>query len=186
MANELLDNLPFDLLERTPDGVWETVTVDAATGVTHPAGDGPRVPVVAAAAAWVGDARRRLRPGGRLVALDYADTTAALARRPWTDWLRAFADQDRVDDPFADPGTRDVTVVVPWDQLPGPDHTTTQAAWLRDHGIDDLVDEGRRYWDAHAAAPDVAALRMRSRTNEAAALLDPAGLGAFVVGEWRA
>ena len=118
--------------------------------------------------------------------LDYADATAALGSRPWTDWVRAFAGHERVADPFAAPGTRDVTVVVPWDQLPPPDETLDQATWLRRHGIDELVEEGRRHWAEHAAAPDLTAMRMRSRIVEAEALLDPAGLGAFTVGEWRA
>jgi SAM-dependent MidA family methyltransferase len=144
------------------------------------------VPVAAAASAWICDARRRLRHGGRLVCLDYADTTAALATRPWTDWVRAFAGHERVDEPFAGPGSRDVTVVVPWDQLPPPDETVDQAAWLRRHGIDELVAEGKRHWSDHAAAPDLAAMRMRSRVSESEALLDPAGLGGFWVGEWRA
>jgi hypothetical protein len=53
------------------------------------------------------------------------------------------------------------------------------------HGIDELVDEGKRYWEAHAAHPDLAAMRMRSRISESEALLDPAGLGSFTVCEWR-
>lgn len=183
VANELLDNLPFGLLERTPDG-WVPVTVDDG-GTTSPDGTGPRIPVAAAAAAWVTAARRRLRPGGRLVCFDYADTTAALAARPWTDWVRAFAGHDRLPDPFADPGSRDITLVVPWDQLPAPAETTDQGTWLRRHGIDDLVEEGRRHWSEHAARPDLLAMRMRSRISEAEALLDPAGLGAFAVGEWH-
>ena len=184
VANELLDNLPFGLLERTPAG-WQPVHVEA-DGRTTPDAGGPRVPVASTAAAWIVDARRRLRPGGRLVCFDYADTTAALAERPWTGWVRAFAGHDRVGDPFAEPGTRDVTVVVPWDQLPGPDDATDQATWLRRHGIDELVADGRRHWTEHAAAPDLTAMRMRSRISEAEALLDPSGLGAFWIGEWRA
>lgn len=184
VANELLDNLPFGLLERTPDGWRPVLVVDG--GRTTPDSGGQRIPVAADAAAWVAGARRRLRPGGRLVCLDYADTTAALARRPWTDWVRAFAGHERVEHPFAGPGTRDVTVVVPWDQLPPADETLDQAAWLRRHGIEGLVEEGRRHWAGHAAAPDLLAMRMRSRVAEAEALLDPAGLGAFTVGEWRA
>ncbi|MFP5322772.1 MAG: SAM-dependent methyltransferase [Acidimicrobiia bacterium] len=184
IANELLDNLPFGLLERTPDG-WQPVVVHA-DGRTSPDTGGTRVPVAHRAAAWVADARRRLRRRGRLVCLDYADATAALAERPWTDWVRAFAGHERVDDPFAEPGTRDITVVVPWDQLPPPDETLDQATWLRRHGIDELVEEGKRHWAEHAAAPDLEAMRMRSRVSEAEALLDPAGLGAFTVGEWRA
>ena len=183
VANELLDNLPFGMLERTADG-WLEVEV-TGEGRTEPDTGGSRIPLAVAATAWVGDARRRLRPGGRLLCFDYADSTAALARRPWTDWVRAFAGQEQVADPFADPGSRDITVVVPHDQLPVPDEAASQADWLRRNGIDDLVDEGRRYWVAHAAAPDLEAMRMRSRLSEAEALLDPGGLGGFWVGQWR-
>lgn len=184
VANELLDNLPFGMLERTDLG-WTEVHI-TEDGGTDPDTGGTRVPVAAAAAAWVVDAHRRLRPGGRLVCFDYADTTAALAAQPWTEWVRAFAGQERVADPFIDPGSRDITVVVPHDQLPTPATTWSQAAWLRHHGIETLVAEGRSHWEAHAASPDVAALRMRSRISESEALLDPGGFGAFWVGEWQA
>ncbi|MDZ7674417.1 MAG: SAM-dependent methyltransferase [Acidimicrobiales bacterium] len=182
IANELLDNLPFGMLERTRDG-WIPVHVDDA-GATRPDAGGARIPTVPVATAWVLAARRRLRPGGRLVCIDYTATTAAMASRPWTDWIRAFAGHEQVDDPFAEPGSRDITVVVPHDQLPTPTAATTQADWLRQHGIDELVHEGREYWRAHAAAPDVRAMTMRSRISEAEALLDPDGLGGFWVGEW--
>lgn len=182
IANELLDNLAFGLLEQTDQG-WVEVHV-REDGTTVPDTGGPRVPVAAAAAAWVSGARKRLRPGGRLVCFDYADTTAALARRPWTDWVRAFADQQAVADPFVDPGSRDVTVVVPHDQLPAPTTTSSQADWLGVHGIDELVAAGKQAWEVAAAAPDLTAMKMRSRAVEADALLDPAGLGAFWVGEW--
>ena len=56
-----------------------------------------------------------------------------------------------------------------------------QAEWLRDVGLDDLVAEGRAAWDEGAARGDLAALAGRSRVNEAAALTDPAGLGAHRV-----
>ncbi|WP_436793699.1 SAM-dependent methyltransferase [Actinospongicola halichondriae] len=184
VANELLDNLPFGIEEETDDG-WVAVHVDD-DGSTSPDAGGRRRPVVPMASAWVDDARARLRPGGRLVCFDYADTTADLQERPWTEWVRAFAGHEQLADPLVEPGTRDVTVVVPHDQLPTPTSSTTQADWLRAHGIDELVEEGRRHWDAHAAAPDVRAMRMRSRINEADALIDPAGLGAFWVGEWLA
>lgn len=184
VANELLDNLAFGLVEQTPDG-WVPVLVEP-DGSTAPDAGGARAPVAAAAAAWVLDARRRLRPGGRLVCFDYADTTGALAARPWTDWVRAFAGHEQVADPFADAGSRDVTVVVPWDQLPAPTTAGDQASWLRAHGIDGLVAEGIAHWQAHAGAPDLAAVRMRSRVGESEALLDPYGLGAFWVGEWHA
>jgi SAM-dependent MidA family methyltransferase len=184
VANELLDNLPFGLLERTASG-WEPVHV-ADGGATEPDCGGPRIPSAASAAAWVAGARRRLRPGGRLVCFDYADTTAALAARPWTDWVRAFAAHERVPAAFAEPGSRDITVVVPHDQLPAADRAAGQTAWLRRHGIDVLVAEGRQRWQAGAATGDLEALRMRSRVTEADALVDPSGLGGFWVGEWDA
>ena len=66
-----------------------------------------------------------------------------------------------------------------------PTSERTQADFLRAHGIDELVAEGRRAWTGGgAAAGDLAALAARSRVGEAEALLDPAGLGAFRVLEW--
>jgi hypothetical protein len=59
-----------------------------------------------------------------------------------------------------------------------------QADWLRAHGIDQLVEDGRAVWRERAAIGDLAALRARSRVGEAEALLDPEGLGAFSVLEW--
>lgn len=180
IANELLDNLPFGLVERTAGG-WRPVRV-SPDGSTHPDDGGPRVPVMAAAAAWVERARQA---AGHVVVFDYADTTAALAARPWTDWVRAFAGHDRLRDPFFGPGSRDITVVVAHDQLPAPTRTSSQADWLRRWDIEDLVAAGQEHWHRHAHAPDVIAMAMRSRATEAEALLDPAGLGAFWVGEWH-
>lgn len=182
IANELLDNLPFGM-DELAEGDWVPVEI-TDDGTMSPDAGGPRRPTVAAAAAWIDDARARLRPHGRLVCFDYADTSRRIEARPWTDWIRAFAGHEQLDDPFAAPGSRDITVVIPHDRLPPATESTNQADWLREHGIDALVDEGRRYWEAHAAAPDLTAIRMRSRMNEADALLDAEGLGGFWVGEW--
>ena len=84
------------------------------------------------------------------------------------------------------PARQDITSEVAIDQLPAPDTIRTQSQWLQLHGIGELVDEGRRHWEAHAARPDLEAMRMRSRVGEAEALLDPHGLGAFTVLEYRA
>ena len=70
------------------------------------------------------------------------------------------------------------------DQLPEPDAVRSQTQFLQLHGIGELVDEGRAAWAAAASRPDLAAMAMRSRVAEAAALLDPAGLGGFTVLEW--
>ena len=50
---------------------------------------------------------------------------------------------------------------------------------------EELVEAGRRYWEEHAARPGLDAMRMRSRISESEALLDPSGLGGFLVAEWR-
>lgn len=197
LANELLDNLPFDLWEHR-NGRWCEVLVDEGLGelvvAAEPppwleeiaATDGSRVPVQTAARRWLEDARALARPdeGGRVVIIDYCATTAELAARPVDDWLRTYRAHERGDPPLDVPGTQDITAEVCLDQLPAPSKTWTQADWLRSNGIEELVVEGRREWDARAHIGDLAAVRMRSRVTEAEALLDPAGLGGFTVAEW--
>lgn len=200
IANELLDNLPFRLAVH--DGSWrEAFVVEGPDGrsVEHlsapfdPLPDvlpadaplGARAPLHESAAAWVEQARSLVRAGS-VVVIDYcAATTAELAGRPWREWLRTYRGHERGGHYLAAPGEQDITVEVAIDQLPAPDAVRTQAQWLRLHGIDDLVAEGKAYWDAHAARPDLTAMRMRSRVSEAEALLDPDGLGAFMVLEWH-
>jgi hypothetical protein len=60
-----------------------------------------------------------------------------------------------------------------------PESVRSQSQFLQLWGIDELVEEGRLAWEAAAAAPNLAAMKMRSRISEAAALLDPDGLGSF-------
>jgi SAM-dependent MidA family methyltransferase len=202
LANELLDNLPFALLERGPDG-WLEVAVgpgpaevlapaapedaDLAERLAPDAPMGGRLPVQRAAAAWLRSALGLLRRG-RVVAVDYADTTASLARRPWLDWVRTYRAHGRGGHPLEAPGTQDVTCEVAVDQLAAlvrpPDADRSQTEWLRAWGIDDLVAAARATWHERAALGDLEALRARSRVGEADALTDPTGLGAFRVLEW--
>ena len=44
-----------------------------------------------------------------------------------------------------------------------------------------MVSEGNQYWEINKTAPDLAAMKMQSRANEAKALTDEAGLGGFGV-----
>lgn len=197
LANELLDNLPFGLAESTGDG-WVDVRVGLAEGalveVLVPselggpadAPVGARAPRQALAGAWVRDALELAGTGGRVVAIDYASTTQAMAHRPWTDWVRTYRGHQRGGHPLDHLGLQDITCEVAVDQLPPPASDRSQADWLRTHGIDELVEEGRRTWNERAAIGDLAAVRARSRISEAAALVDPAGLGAFRVLEWHA
>jgi SAM-dependent MidA family methyltransferase len=200
IANELLDNLPFRLAVN--DGGWrEAYVVTLPDGrlvetlgapldpvpavLPGSAALGSRAPLQDAARRWVDDALRRLRRGTLLV-IDYmSPTTAALAARPWREWLRTYRAHARGGHYLATPGSQDITADVAIDQLPSPDSVRTQAQWLQLHGITELVDDGKRHWEAHASNPDLLAMRMRSRVAESAALLDPAGLGSFTVLEYR-
>jgi SAM-dependent MidA family methyltransferase len=71
------------------------------------------------------------------------------------------------------------------DQLPTGVTTSTQADFLTQWGIDELVHEGSDYWESMNQAPDVAAMKMRSRSNEATSLTDSSGLGTFNALSWQ-
>lgn len=211
LANELLDNLPFGLVELQPSadgsGTWCEVVVDVVGGrlaeafvpldparqgwcwgrAGRSAAVGTRLPVQAEAAGWLA-AALDLAAGGRVVAIDYAATTPELARRPWTEWVRTYAAHARGGHPLQAPGSVDITCEVAVDQLAlvrEPDLDRSQADFLAAHGIDDLVAAGRARWEAEGSAGGLAAIAGRSRVHEADALTDPAGLGAFRVLEWR-
>ena len=171
VANELLDNLPFDL---TLDG--EPFDVD------QPWPEVGLAPDQAVARAWVQDVLGRLT--GRLVVLDYCSTTSSMAARPWPEWLRTYRGHARGGHPLEDLGTQDITVEVAVDELPPPDDDTSQADWLRRWGIEELVAEGKRVWTERAHLGDLEAIRARSRIGEAEALTDPEGMGSFRVLEW--
>jgi SAM-dependent MidA family methyltransferase len=216
LANELLDDLPFGLAERRA-GAWCEVRVDldpAAEADSGPgsagrlveravpldaeraavldrlapaAPPGARVPLQAAAGAWLREALAVAGPRGRVVVVDYAATTADMAARPQDEWLRTYRGHARGGGLLDDLGSQDVTCEVAVDQLalvrpPGSD--TGQADWLRAHGLDDLVAEARRTWAERAHLGDLAALAARSRLGEAEALTDVSGLGSFRVLEW--
>ena len=201
IANELLDNLPFRLA--VFDDGWREAYVDTADpnqvieqlsarfdpvpGVLPERSNiGGRAPLVDRAAGWVSDARERLLHGS-LVAIDYGvATTAELASRPWREWLRTYCGNERGGHYLVSPGSQDITTDIPLDQLPEPDSVRSQAQFLQLHGLDELVEEGKRTWSEQASAPGLEAMKMRSRISEAEALLDPNGLGGFFVAEYRA
>jgi SAM-dependent MidA family methyltransferase len=138
------------------------------------------------AAAWLRDVLTLL-DRGRVVVIDYASTTGDLAARPWRSWLRTYRAHEKGVHPLVEPGAQDITCEVALDQLGAvrePDALHSQRQFLLLHGIDELVDEGRRMWAERAHVADLAALTARSRVREAEALLDPDGLGAFTVLEW--
>jgi SAM-dependent MidA family methyltransferase len=200
LANELLDNLPTRLLERTATG-WDELFVglegelpvaapseiaEEADRLAPDARPGARIPLQHEALAWVRRAARSLQRG-RLLLIDYADVTPSLASRSSVDWLRTYRGHARGGGPMDQPGEQDITCEVAVDQLSRwrpPDVDRSQAEWLRSHGLDVLVDEAREGWRARAHLGDLEAMKARSRVSEAEALTDPTGLGAFRVLEW--
>ena len=106
LANELLDNLPFRLVERA-DGAWLDVLValssdgsleellieapadvaEEATRLAPACRIGARIPLQHQACAWLRRAVETL-VRGRIVLIDSADTSESLAGRPWTQWVR--------------------------------------------------------------------------------------------------
>jgi SAM-dependent MidA family methyltransferase len=116
---------------------------------------------------------------------DYCSAlTGEIAVTPWREWLRTYKDHERGVHYLIEPGTQDITTQVIIDQLVKavPELSVTQQSeWLLNWGIDALVSEGSSYWEQHKSAPDVAAMKMRSRANEAQALSSLDGLGAFSV-----
>lgn len=201
VANELLDNLPFELW--VSDGGWkEAHVIDTGTGFaevlvpgtpTFPLPEraplGTRAPVQRAAAQWLRSTLSSLRNGSVLV-IDYSTPrTIQVAAMPWREWLRTYAGHERGVHYLKESGSQDITTQVLIDQLAAvrePDAVRTQAQFLQLWGIEELAEEGRRVWRESAAAPTLDAMRMRSRISEAEALLAPDGLGGFSVLEWRA
>lgn len=204
IANELLDNIPFRIVERG-SGSWREILVgrdrggfvevatacppelgSVADAVAGEIPEGSRIPVQLAAAEWVGRVLERLA-AGRLVVLDYGATTAELAAREGG-WLRTYRGHERGASPLLDLGKQDITADVAIDQI-ARDHVPTsiesQAEFLQFHGIEALVDAGRRVWDERAHIGDLDAIRGRSRVREAEALTDPGGLGSFLVMQWE-
>lgn len=198
LANELLDNLPFELF--VFDGEWKKAFVgvsddgrfnevlrsaNAPEFLPAKAMHGARVPVQVAASEWISNTLG-LIDRGRLVVIDYCTaTTAELASRPWREWLRTFRQHERGVHYLVSPGEQDITSQVVIEQLPQPTSESSQADFLRQWGIDELVNEGRQYWSLQTGAPDLAAMKMRSRVSEAEALCSESGLGSFRVLQWE-
>jgi SAM-dependent MidA family methyltransferase len=204
IANELLDNLPFDLVERdatgwleirvgvTQAGAFYEAPIRASEEIVSWLADldapvGARLPVQREIEAWVDGCATRLRRGAVLL-IDYAADLDDMVERG-NEWLRTYRDHARGLDPLVDPGTQDITTDVLLPTLRRDARRagftiateSSQADWLRSVGIDELVAEGRAQWEAGAARGDLEALAGRSRITEAAALTDPAGLGAHTV-----
>jgi SAM-dependent MidA family methyltransferase len=198
LANELLDNLPFKLF--VFDGTWKEAFVGLGDGgkfvevlrhvdkvpevLPKSVPLGSRAPIQVAASQWMRDMTQKLS-SGKVLIFDYcSESTSEIAVSPWREWLRTYKDHERGVHYLLDPGSQDITSQVMIDQLmmtvPALS-VTQQSEWLHKWGIDELVSEGSKYWEEHKSAPDIAAMKMRSRKNESFALTTRDGLGSFQV-----
>lgn len=199
LANELLDNLSPRLLVKRDEG-WNEIYVDESNEVSRKAPNdasamanalvgkvapGVRVPLQLKAAVWIQRAINLL-DRGRVLIFDYGyRTTADLVSRPQSDWLRTYRNHRRAGSYLESPGSRDITFDVAFDQLPKQARISTQKEWLELHGIQTLVDNYRRIWEKEKNKPDVKALAALTIIKESEMLLDPKGLGGFIVAEWQ-
>jgi SAM-dependent MidA family methyltransferase len=205
VANELLDNLPFRIVERRAGGWFEIRVGDGFAEVALPAdqalaaeadalvGDmkvpqGARLPIETAMKEWLGEVGAVLRRGAVAV-IDYAEPVAELLARGQDGWLRTYRAHGRGGAPLGEvPGTQDITADVCLEALRRSAaraglivvEETTQADWLRSLGLEARVEQARTAWHARSAS-DLAALKARSLVQEADALTDPSGLGAHQV-----
>lgn len=210
IANELLDNLAFDVAEFTTEG-WAEVRVGLGSESVAGAGTpnfvevlapldaerrsfipefaariGDRLPVQVGIAEWIAGAAECIETGA-MVIIDYAGNAEDLVRRGG--WLRTYRDHTRGANPLMHPGETDITSDVLLEPLRDAivaagfriESETTQAEWLLGLGIDEEVASGEAAWLAGAARGDLEALIGRSRATEAAMLTDPEGLGGFTV-----
>lgn len=167
---------------RVPAARSDVAMLEALTsGFRVPAG--ARLPIPRGIEAWLDSCGSALTRGFLLL-IDYVDgVEGVLTRGP--QWLRTYRGHGRGGPVLEDPGSQDVTAEVIAEQVERSARAAgfevvseqPQSQWLRDLGIEDLVEEGRRVWRERAHIGDLTAIAARSRVTEAAALTDPEGLG---------
>ena len=197
IANELLDNLAFSpVVNLDGELVHELVDISEDSTTSLTTRPGARVgssdvnwltPGAArgvdqrAAGEWLSSALEVLS-GGSVIVIDYSRERSDEVQ------IRTYADHGDAGDPLVGLGTKDITVDVDLFQLQArvrsADDVCDQATWLRRHGLDELVEQGQRIWEAQAATGSLEALKGRSRLREAEALTEPSGLGGFSVSRW--
>lgn len=206
VVNELLDNLPSRLVERTATG-WCEMRVGESSSVLEV----ESVPADPELSAWC-DKRLGTVPEGavlaaqieieswlsglldhfdslRVLLIDYADSTSHLARRPREDIVRTFAGQRSGRDGLAEPGSTDITVEVNADvvvsvaeELGAGVSLTDQRTFLTRLGARDGVDRLVELSHELARTGDVMAqLVAKSEATGIRALIDRSGLGGFTV-----
>jgi NADH dehydrogenase [ubiquinone] 1 alpha subcomplex assembly factor 7 len=208
IANEVLDNMPFKLVERSQEG-WLEWLVDASKdslGFVAVPADGnvsewsdsflKNVPVGSVMSAQISVGRWLAGLAGQFDSVkacfvDYGASTAELGHRDRAGVVRSYRGHLTGLDFLAHPGDTDITTDVNITSLESRSYalgmtyrTSDQAAFLLRMGIDGVVTNLRERELALAADGDVMGqLAVRSDATNIGALMDPAGLGGFCVVE---
>lgn len=202
IANELLDNLPMGLAQKTAKGWRERwvggegealvfVDADPRPEVLHwldsYAGDVPEggwVEVQLAARQWVADVIDRLQSGA-VVLIDYGDTARNLIPRRQDGTLRTYRAHHLGPHPLDEPGETDITADVNFSallDLHPNGRLMRQDDFLADLGLRDRLSHFRRAeLEATRSGDEMERLRLRTLKTEAETLLHPRGLGDFRV-----
>ncbi len=206
IANEVLDNMPTRLVERTADGWMETRVGESSGSLTLVS-----VPADPELSAWC-DTRLAPAPVGRLVAaqqqfdrwmedlavtlgplaicvIDYGGSTLELGQRDRGSVVRSYLSQHSGLDYLVHPGETDVTVDVNTDVLAAAAHASggdvtevSQRSFLADLGVPGILADIRRRANEFASSGDVMAqVAARSEAVGIGALMDASGLGGFRV-----
>jgi SAM-dependent MidA family methyltransferase len=195
LANEVLDNMPVHVLERTADGYREVYVTAAGGRLTETLGPPSKEAAALAAPAlphlsegdrwevrpiqaWCEAAAATLRRGSLLV-FDYGDVEPDLWLRRPAGSLVTYRDDRMGNDPLEAPGLTDVTAHVDFSHLQRSALAAgfeapalrSQRELLLSLGLQDVVDRLR-------AEPGMAALAERSRVG---ALAARGGLGDLLV-----
>jgi SAM-dependent MidA family methyltransferase len=202
IANELLDNLPTALAQRTAHG-WrerwvgaegsDLVFVDAPPrpdvvawleAYAGPVSEGGWVEVQLAARGWVADALARLESGA-MVLIDYGDTAENLLPRRGDGTLRTYRSHHLGPHPLDEPGETDITSDVNFTALmdlhPSA-RLTRQDEFLTGLGLRERLSGIRRdELEVARSGDEMERLRLRALKTEVETLLHPRGLGDFRV-----
>ncbi len=199
IANEVLDNLPFQRVKGTAHGIVELfVSVDAGRFVLE---EGPP------SSARVVELAPALRDGEEAVvnleALRFVDRAAELLDRGYI-WLvdygwpsmdrgalvHGYREHRLEEDVLSNPGSRDITAGVDFNALASHARSRGLAVWGPVTQRDALMALGYREWEAAALAAQAESLSQRrgmdairafSERGRARMLVDPTGPGGFYV-----
>jgi len=149
---------------------------------------GARMPIERGVEEWLRTCAAAMSRGV-VVLIDYMDTLEGVIARGPHGWLRTYRGHASGGPPLEHPGSQDITADVVSEQLVRAARSAgfrvveecSQSDWLSALGVEEMVESGRAVWGERARLGDVEAIAARSSVTEAAALTDPASLGAHRV-----